>query len=70
MTADWVRVRFLRPFGAYRRGDVISYPIGPARSWLAIGLVERVEEEQQLLEQATAQRRGVETADARRRRVR
>lgn len=67
---DHVRLRFLRPHGAYRKGDIITYPRGPAKSLLVAGAVELVRDEPQLLEVAMVENRGVETADAPKRRGR
>lgn len=67
---DHVRLRFLRPHGAYRNGDIITYPRGPAKSLVAAGACELVNEEPQLLEVAMVENRAVETADAPRRRGR
>lgn len=63
MLPDHVRLRFLRPHGAYRKGDIIEYPRGPAKSLVIAGACEIVRDEPQLLEVATAERRNVETAD-------
>jgi len=68
MLPDHVRLRFLRPHGTYRKGDVIEYPRGPAKSLVAAGAVEIVRDEPQLLEVAMVEQRAVETADAPRRR--
>lgn len=68
--SDRIKVRFLRPFRVYRRGDVIEMDAGPARSWMAAGIVGLVGEEQQLLEVAMVENRATETADAPRRRGR
>lgn len=64
--SDRVSVRFLRPFRAYRRNDVIpNMDIGQARSWQKAGLVQIVTESQQpLLEVAMAEPREIRTADA------
>lgn len=70
MPADHVKLRFLRPTGVYRVGDVIDYPRGPAKSLVAAGTVEIVRDDQQLLEVAMVERRDVQTADAPRRRGR
>lgn len=70
MSADRIKVRFVRPFRAYKRGDVIEMDRGPARSWIASEIVSPVDESQQLLEVAVAEHRNVETADAPRRRKR
>lgn len=69
MPADYIRLRFLRPHGAYRKGDVIQYPMGPARGLVAAGCCEYVREEPQLIETAAIERRA-ETADMPRRRGR
>lgn len=69
MPPDYVRLRFLRPHGAYRKGDIISYPRGPAKSLVISGDCEYVREEPQLLEVAMVEQR-TETADAPRRRGR
>lgn len=68
MPADYVKLRFLRPHSAYRKGDVIDYPRGPAKSLVIGGYCELVEREQPLLEAAVVEHRNVETADARPRR--
>lgn len=70
MPADHVKLRFLRPTGVYRVGDVIDYPRGPAKSLVAAGTVEIVRDDQQLLEVAMVERRDVQTADVPRRRGR
>ena len=70
MLPDHVRLRFVRPHGTYRKGDVIEYPKGPAKLLVASGAVEYVRDEPQLLEVAVAEHRNVETADAPRRRGR
>lgn len=70
MPEDHVRLRFLRPCGVYRKGDIITYPKGPAKSLMAAGAVELVRDEPQLLEVAMVENRGVETADAPKRRGR
>lgn len=70
MLPDHVRLRFVRPHGTYRKGDVIEYPKGPAKLLVAAGAVEYVRDEPQLLEVAVAEHRNVETADAPRRRGR
>ena len=64
--SDRVSVRFLRPFRAYRRNDVIpDMPVGQARSWEKVGLVQIVNESQQpLLEVARAEPSEIRTADA------
>jgi hypothetical protein len=67
--SDRIKVAFLRPFRAYRRGDVIEMDRGPAKSWVIAGIVAPVEHEQRLIEEATVARQ-VETADAPRRRRR
>lgn len=70
MLPDHVRLRFIRAHGAYRKGDVIEYPRGPAKSLVAAGAVEYVQDGPQLLEVAASEHRSVETADATRRRGR
>lgn len=70
MLRDHVRLRFLRPHGAYRKGDIIQYPRGPAKSLVIAGTCEIVVEDRQLLEVAMVERRDVETTDAPRRRGR
>ena len=70
MLPDHVRLRFLRPHGAYRKGDIIEYPRGPAKSLVSAGACEMVVEDRQLLEVAMVENRNVETADAPRRRGR
>lgn len=67
MPADHVSLRFLRPHAAYRKGDIITYPRGPAKSLLIAGICELVREELPLVETATVERRS-ETADNPRRR--
>lgn len=69
MPLDYVRLRFLRPHLSYRKGDVISYPRGPAKSLVMAGACEFVQDEPQLLEVAMVERRA-ETADEPRRRGR
>lgn len=70
MLLDHVRLRFVKAHGVYRRGDVIEYPKGPAKSLLIAGICEIVRQEPQLLETATIERRDVETTDMPRRRGR
>ena len=71
MPIDHVTLRFVVPHGTYRAGDQITYPRGPARSLIAWGVCELVNEPQQpLIEMATVEQRNVETADAPRRRKR
>jgi hypothetical protein len=70
MRDDQARVRFVRPYQAYRRGDVIVMDKGPAKSLVLHGYAVKHVEEQPLLEVATAEHRDVETADAPRRRKR
>lgn len=70
MLPDHVQLRFLRPHGAYRKGDIIEYPRGPAKSLVIAGAVEIVPDDPQLLEVAMVESRNVETADAPRRRGR
>jgi hypothetical protein len=70
MRDDQARVRFVRPYQAYRRGDVIVMDKGPAKSLVLHGYAVEHVEEQPLLEVATAEHRDVETADAPRRRKR
>jgi hypothetical protein len=70
MRSDQTQIRFIRPYQAYRRGDVITMDKGPARSLVMHGYALEHVEEQQLLEVATVERRDVETADAPRRRKR
>ena len=53
MPEDHVRLRFLRPYGVYRKGDIITYPKGPAKSLMAAGAVELVRDDPQLLEVAS-----------------
>lgn len=53
----------------YKRGAVIEYPTGPAKSLLATGGVEVIHE-RPLIEEAVFEQRNVETADAPRRRGR
>lgn len=70
MLPDHVQLRFVRPHGAYRKGDIIEYPRGPAKTLVAAGACEIVHEDRQLLEVAMVERRDAETADAPRRRGR
>jgi hypothetical protein len=67
--SDRIAVRFIRPFQAYRRGDVIQVDRGPAQGWIAAGIVVPVAD-QSLLEIAAVERENVETADATPRRKR
>ena len=67
--SDRIKVQFLRPFRAYRRGDVIEMDRGPAKSWVLAGVVALVDQEQRIIEEVTVERRA-ETADAPRRRRR
>jgi hypothetical protein len=69
-TTDRIRIRFLRPYRAYRKGDVIEMDRGQAKGWVVAGIVELVGEQQPELEVAVAERRDVETADATPRRKR
>jgi len=70
MKDDQSRIRFVRPYQAYRRGDVIVMDKGPAKSLVLHGYAVNHVEEQPLLEVATVDRRDVETTDAPRRRKR
>jgi hypothetical protein len=70
MRDDQARIRFVRPYQAYRRGDVIVMDKGPAKSLVLHGYAVEHVEELPLLEVATAEHRDVETADAPRRRKR
>ena len=70
MPLDHVKLRFVRSVRGYRKGDIIEYPRGPAKSLLATGDVELVQEEPQLLEVAMVERPEVRTADDQRRRGR
>jgi hypothetical protein len=70
MRDDQSRIRFVRPYQAYRRGDVIVMDKGPAKSLVLHGYAVQHVEDQPLLEVATVDRRDVETADAPRRRKR
>jgi hypothetical protein len=70
MRDDQMRIRFIRPYQAYRRGDVITMDKGPAKSLVLHGYALQHVDEQQLLEVAAVERRDVETADAPRRRKR
>jgi len=70
MRDDQSRIRFVRPYQAYRRGDVIVMDRGPAKSLVLHGYAVEHVEELPLLEVATAEHRDVETADAPRRRKR
>lgn len=60
-----MKIRMIRPFRVYRKGDVIDAPTGMARHWIAHGLA--VEDTQrdltEQLETATAEL-DVERADA------
>jgi hypothetical protein len=57
-----MKIRLIRSFRVYRRGQVLDVPAGQARLWISHGIA--VEETQgELLETATAEPRG-ETADA------
>lgn len=60
-----MKIRMVRPFRVYRKGDTIDAPVGMARHWIANGLA--VEETQrdlaEQLETATAEPE-VERADA------
>lgn len=67
--SDRITVRFIRPFQAYRRGDVIQVDRGPAQGWIAAGIVVPVHE-QQPLEVAAVDRENIETADVTRRKKR
>jgi hypothetical protein len=70
MRDDQARIRFVRPYQAYRSGDVIVMDKGPAKSLVLHGYAVNHVEELPLLEVATAEHRDVETADAPRRRKR
>jgi len=70
MRDDQSRIRFVRPYQAYRRGDVIVMDKGPAKSLVLHGYAVEHVEEQPLLEVAAVDRRDVETAVAPRRRKR
>lgn len=70
MRSDQMQIRFVRPYQAYRRGDVITMDKGPAKSLVLHGYAMENVEEQQMLEVAAVERRDVETADAPRRRKR
>jgi hypothetical protein len=65
-----MQIRFIRPYQAYRRGDVITMDRGPAKSLVLHGYAVQHVEDQQLLEVATVERRDIETADEPRRRKR
>jgi len=67
--SDRIKVQFLRPFRAYRKGDVIEMDRGPAKSWVLAGVVVPFEQEQRVIEDAMVERRA-ETADEPRRRRR
>lgn len=60
-----MKIRMIRPFRVYRKGDVIDAPAGMARHWIAHGLaVEDAQRELvEQLETATAEPK-VERADA------
>ena len=70
MRDDQAKIRFVRPYQAYRRGDVIVMDRGPAKSLILHGYAINHVEEQPLLEVAMVERQDVETADAPRRRGR
>jgi len=70
MRDDQARIRFVRPYQAYRRGDVIVMDRGPAKSLILHGYAINHVEEQPLLEVAMVEHRDVETADAPRKRGR
>ena len=70
MKPDQTRIRFTRPYQAYRRNDVIVMDRGPAKSLVAYGYAAYVVEDQPLLEVAAVEQRDVQTADAPRRRKR
>jgi len=70
MRDDQARIRFVQPYQAYRRGDVIVMDKGPAKSLVLHGYAVQHVEELPLLEVATVEHRDVETADAPRRRKR
>ena len=52
MRDDQARIRFVRPYQAYRRGDVIVMDRGPAKSLVLHGYAVNHVEEQPLLEVA------------------
>jgi hypothetical protein len=70
MKTDQLKIRFVRPYQAYRRNDVLVMDRGPAKSLILHGYATEHVEDQQLLEVAAVERRDVETADAPRRRKR
>ena len=70
MRDDQARIRFVHPYQAYRRGDVIVMDRGPAKSLILHGYAVNHVEEQPLLEVAMVEHRDAETADAPRRRGR
>jgi len=67
--ADRMKVRFVRPYRVYRKGDVIDMDRGPAKGWIVSGIVEPVQQEQRLIEEAMVEHRS-ETADLPQRRRR
>jgi hypothetical protein len=70
MRDDQARIRFVRPYQAYRRGDVIVMDRGPSKSLVLHGYAVNHVDKQPLLEVAMVEHRDVETADAPRRRGR
>jgi hypothetical protein len=66
--SDSMKVRLIRPFRVYRRGDVLDMPKGQAKSWIVAGIAVE-ERQQQLVETAMAEPE-VRTADATPRRKR
>lgn len=57
-----IRVRFLRPFRVYKRGDVVEMEPGHARAWVTAGIVA-ADPEPRLVETSTVEVR-TEAADA------
>jgi hypothetical protein len=56
------KVRFLKPFRVYKRGDVVDMEPGHARAWITAGIVA-AESEPRLMETAALKVRA-ESADA------
>lgn len=65
--SDRVRIKFVRPYSAYRRGSVIEMDRGPAKSLLIAGIAT-LEQQPQLLETTMAEPAEIRTADVPRRR--
>ena len=60
--SDRIRIRFLRPYSVYRRGNVIEMDRGPAKS-LIYAQIAAVDEQPQLVETATLELSEARTAD-------